>query len=359
LIVVPWHIIAEIRNPGFLENVIINQQFLRFLGKMPVKDSLSIPLWLFWLLLLAWIFPWTLFLPASIRQWLSSNCSDRLKQVRILCLSWFAVIMAVLSISDRLEHYAFPVLPPLAILIGLALASEDRIIIRWIRGGFRTAAVIAATLFIIGIVILSGGIGIVGTSTLGWEKPAAETTSDYSLMLDLPEEILSQLLGWPLAATVFGLSAGLFIAFLLERSGRRLGAVLSIALAMSIFTISASRSLKICEPVLSSKQFGREIAELSQPGDVAVVLGDFWTASSIPYYTQTRIYIHGGQARSFYVAQQFPDAPQLILSREELLNLWASDQGVFVLGEPEKLAGLELVDSHTILQSGGRVLVRN
>jgi 4-amino-4-deoxy-L-arabinose transferase-like glycosyltransferase len=358
-IVVPWHIVAELRNPGFLKNVIINQQVLRFLGEMPVKDSLNVPLWLFWILLLAWLFPWTLFLPASIRRALSSAQSAGLRQIRILCLSWIAIVLAVLSVSDRLEHYAFPILPPLAILIGLSLVSEDPVVIRWVRRGFKAAAVLAGLLLIIGIVILSGGVGAAGSPTPGWEKPAAEVTSDYSLVIDLPEDILAQLLGWPLVATLFGLSAGFFLAFLLERSGKRLWSVISIAAAMSVFVISASKSLEICEPVLSSKAFGEKIAKTSRTDDIVVILGDFWTASSIAFYTPARIYIHGGEATSFHIAQKFPDAPKLKLTQEELTGLWRSDKGVFVLGEPEKIESLDLPESRTIFQSGGRVLLYN
>ncbi|MEJ2110281.1 MAG: glycosyltransferase family 39 protein, partial [Acidobacteriota bacterium] len=359
LIVIPWHIVAELRNPGFLENVIINQQVLRFVGQMPVKDSLNVPLGLFWLLLFAWIFPWTLFLPASVRLFLSKSQNSSLRRIRILCLSWITVVLLVLSFSGRLEHYAFPVLPPLAILAGLALASEDRLVSRWVSRGFKATAFIAGILFVIGIAILTLEIGAIGGSMLGWEKPAAEVTSDYSVMLELPAEILSQLLGWPLIATVFGLSGGFLIAFFLERSRKKVWAVISIVVGMSVFVISASKSLAICEPILSSRAFGEELAKSHQPDDAVVILGDFWTASSIAFYAPTRIYLHGGEARSFHIAQQFPDAPKLKLSRDELLELWQSDKRIFILGEPEKIENLKLEESYTVVKSGGRVLIRN
>jgi len=136
-------------------------------------------------------------------------------------------------------------------------------------------------------------------------------------------------------------------------------AVLAIAAAMAVFVFSASRSIEICAPVLSSKAFGKKIAEQCRPGDSVVILGDFWNASSIAFYAPTRIYIYGGRAPVFQVAQQFPDAPKLELKPEDFMALWQSEQRVFVIGEPEELVNLDLPHLRTIMHSGGRVLVSN
>ena len=142
-----------------------------------------------------------------------------------------------------------------------------------------------ATTRLIGLAGLCGFVwtasGAAGSPTLGWKMPVDKELTDYSLVLDLPAEILAQLLGWPLISTVFGLSAGFFLAWFMERSGRRVLAILAIGAAMAVFVFSASRSITICGPVLSSKAFGKEIAEHYRPGDSVVILGDFWTARSI------------------------------------------------------------------------------
>jgi hypothetical protein len=250
-------------------------------------------------------------------------------------------------------------LPPLAILTGLALASGDQAVIRWVRGGFRATAVVALLLFILGIVALLGSLGAAGGPILGWEMPAEKELTDYSLVLDLPPEILAQLLGWPLISTVFGLSLGFFLAWLMKRSGRRVLAVLSIAAAMAVFIFSASKSMEICEPVLSSKAFGKEIADHCEAGDSVVILGDFWTARSIAFYAPVRLFIYGGSAPAFQAARQYADAPKLELTREDVIELWQANRGVFVIGEPEKVASLELPNSTAIIHSGGRILVSN
>lgn len=220
-------------------------------------------------------------------------------------------------------------------------------------------AVVAGLLLILGIVILSGVIGAAGGPTLGWKMPVDKELTDYSLVLNLPSEILAQLLGWPLISTVLGLSAGFFLAWFMHRSGRRVLAILAIAAAMAVFVFSASLSIKICGPVLSSKAFGKEIAEQCRPGDSVVILGDFWTASSIPFYAPARVYIFGGRAAAFQVARQFADAPKLELTQEDLMELWRSKHRVFVIGEPEKVASLDLPGLRTMMHSGGRVLVSN
>ena len=73
-IAAPWHILAELRNPaqghvrGFLWFYFVNEHFLRFLNKRVPRDYDTVPLLLFWALLVLWLIPWTVFLPQSLRE---------------------------------------------------------------------------------------------------------------------------------------------------------------------------------------------------------------------------------------------------------------------------------------------------
>jgi 4-amino-4-deoxy-L-arabinose transferase-like glycosyltransferase len=60
-IAAPWHILAEMRNPaqghvrGFLWFYFVNEHFLRFLNKRVPRDYDTVPLLLFWALLVLWL----------------------------------------------------------------------------------------------------------------------------------------------------------------------------------------------------------------------------------------------------------------------------------------------------------------
>src|SRR5579863_4172958 len=74
VIAAPWHIWAAIRNPaadearGFLWFYFVNEHFLRYLGKRIPRDYDTVPLLIFWGLLLVWLFPWSAFLLQSLKQ---------------------------------------------------------------------------------------------------------------------------------------------------------------------------------------------------------------------------------------------------------------------------------------------------
>jgi 4-amino-4-deoxy-L-arabinose transferase-like glycosyltransferase len=79
VIAAPWHILAAIRNPaialpsglglpaqgGWAWFYLYNEHIARFLSKRIPHDYGLTPVWLFWLYLALWIFPWAIFLPTA------------------------------------------------------------------------------------------------------------------------------------------------------------------------------------------------------------------------------------------------------------------------------------------------------
>src|SRR6202011_1591945 len=74
LIAAPWHILAALRNPsqgpvrGFLWFYFVNEQFLRYVNKRVPPGYDTVPLFIFWGLLVLWLMPWTVFLPQALRE---------------------------------------------------------------------------------------------------------------------------------------------------------------------------------------------------------------------------------------------------------------------------------------------------
>ncbi len=74
VIAAPWHIAAALANPpagqsrGFLWFYFINEQFLRYLNKRIPPDYDTVPLMVFWGLMLVWLFPWSAFVLQSFGQ---------------------------------------------------------------------------------------------------------------------------------------------------------------------------------------------------------------------------------------------------------------------------------------------------
>src|SRR5205823_1237633 len=74
VVAAPWHILAAIRNPpqgqarGFFWFYVINEHVMRFLNKRVPPGYDTVPLLLFWILLVVWLIPWAVFLPQALRE---------------------------------------------------------------------------------------------------------------------------------------------------------------------------------------------------------------------------------------------------------------------------------------------------
>ena len=121
-------------NPGFWWFYFINEHVLRYLNRRVPRDYDTVPLLLFWGLLVLWLAPWIAFLRLRVRD----------KGYALLVL-WAASVMVFFSFSTRQEYYSLPALPPLALLIGGWMAEEEK------RPGRR----LAVLLFVLG---MSGGL---------------------------------------------------------------------------------------------------------------------------------------------------------------------------------------------------------
>ena len=350
------------RSPGFLEHYFVNEQILRFFEKREPVDYTSVPLPIFWALLPLWFFPWSAFLPAAISfRGNRHNGAALATSIARLSLCWFGLVLLFFSVSQRLEHYAFPLLPPLAILVGLALASEPSERSRRLLG--RSYGFLA----VLGIVVLVAGlVGLAWWQGLAAGSPGADYPgytrsydNDFGPLFDLPAQARRQLFGWPVVVMIFAVAGGFAAAWRFHSRGRRYAATVSLAAVMTVFSLLTHHSLRVLESVISSRIFGDAIAGLHEPGDKVVVIGDFETANSINVYAPVRLLVYKGQAASLWGGMQYPDAPPLILSSTEFRKLWASRGRAFALAPESRLTSLGIDPAFEVLRSAGRVLLSN
>jgi 4-amino-4-deoxy-L-arabinose transferase-like glycosyltransferase len=121
VIAAPWHILAGLRNTGgmnghgFFWFYFINEHFLRFLGKRYPMDYNKLPGYLFWSLHLVWLFPWSFFCGALIRQaWAAFNRYTKTNPIpadRNFFYQPFAVVVVGILLRDTIHvPYLFTVL---------------------------------------------------------------------------------------------------------------------------------------------------------------------------------------------------------------------------------------------------------
>ncbi|HEY3928815.1 MAG TPA: glycosyltransferase family 39 protein, partial [Candidatus Koribacter sp.] len=116
VIAAPWHIMASLANPpqgrarGFFWWYFINEHVLRYLGKRVPKDYDTVPLAVFWGLMVLWLLPWCAFIvqalarvPHKLREFAAGL--DRRGRALLLCTIWMGLILFFFSFSTRQEYY--------------------------------------------------------------------------------------------------------------------------------------------------------------------------------------------------------------------------------------------------------------
>jgi len=114
VIAAPWYVLVTLRNGTFLNEFIWKHHFGRFLNGALQHGQ---PVWFYVPVLLAGLFPWT---PLLALLFSARLFQDRRAQ---FLLAWFAWGFVFFSVSrNKLPGYLLPLLPPLAALMGIAIA---------------------------------------------------------------------------------------------------------------------------------------------------------------------------------------------------------------------------------------------
>lgn len=169
-VALPWHVLAAARSQDFVWFYIIREHFLRFLTNVHDRSE---PAW-FFVPVLAWaLLPWTGLLPAAFAGFvedLRNRAEDAsLRHAKLFLWLWAGVIFLFFSASQsKLVPYILPALPPLAILIALALV---RLFdgSNWLRALARPFSIFAlGAALLLGILFSAVGAGLFKTLTPDW-----------------------------------------------------------------------------------------------------------------------------------------------------------------------------------------------
>jgi 4-amino-4-deoxy-L-arabinose transferase-like glycosyltransferase len=118
VLAVPWHVAMALRHPDFLQFYFVHEHFQRFTTSQAARPG---PLWYFVPVLIVGMLPWVALAPAVLR----SFRRDRPD----LCFlaAWVLFVVGFFSFSkSKMWPYVLPALPPLALLVGSAVAQAER-----------------------------------------------------------------------------------------------------------------------------------------------------------------------------------------------------------------------------------------
>jgi 4-amino-4-deoxy-L-arabinose transferase-like glycosyltransferase len=376
LIAAPWHVLAAVRNPaqgsvrGFLWFYFINEHLYRFLNKRVPAGYDTVPLFIFWGLLLAWLLPWSVFLPEALREIpvrlrVLRGKLSRPQRANLLFFLWAMVIVVFFSFSTRQEYYTIPALPGMALLVGAWLGRESAPIPD--EQARRAGRISAAVLLACGVAGFVAGMYLLSVSHL--PSPGADLAEllkknpqDYDLslghVLDLTPSALGAFRG-PLLGASLALLLGTGINWLLRRRGRPALANAALALMMVGLLTCVHVAFSTFSPILSSYKLAVAIRQNYRPGDVIVIDGEYHQASTLNFYTGYPVRVLHVPTGNLWYGSQFPNAPHVFETPESFAALWSGSSRVFLWtdqDEPQALIGMR---SFLLARNGGKSILTN
>ena len=404
-IAAPWHILIGLANPtqgdpgglsfshghwsvplptdgnvhGWFWFYFVNEQVLRYLNLRVPRDYDTVPLVLFWGLLLVWLMPWSAFvfralstvpLRKALRPRVSIRTLDATESTRLLLGLWAAIPMLFFSLSTRQEYYVLPAMPALILLIAAWLNDEANEAESFavpnplVRSGQR----ISVVLLIVGsIAALIAGFFVVHAHPPGPNTDLAallkQNPSDYALSFGHFLDLNAQAMGafrTPLLITAFALFGGTLANWLYRRDYRPHLGNLWLAAATFAFLLAAHIGLQTFSPVLTSRELANAIAPELKADDLIVIHGEYESASTLGFYLRRNdLHILDGRSSNLWYGSFFPDAPAIFEDAVSISLKWTGSRRVFLwqdLNEPlPKLPG----KTYFIAQSGGKEIISN
>ena len=395
-IAAPWHVLAGLANPdqghpvgnhptpgnvhGFWYFYFLNEHVFRFLGTRWPHDYNRMPVIWYWFAHLAWLFPWSLFVPALVaaawrtrHQWLAHLRRDagqtvdfyldyaaredvasyvaRLKfRVRTAWLLgiYAAFVLLFFSISTNQEYYTFPAWPALLMLIaGVVAGTEEQrgsdegkplLNTRWLswaQAVFVVLGILAAAALGWGLWESRGLPFVADIGTLLAHRDVGGYTLSMSHFFDLTGPSFAAL-RLPACLALVTLLVGPAVSWGLRVRRKPVAATTALALTSAIFLVAAHIAFARFEPMLSSKQLADTIVAKGQTADSFIIYGDQSDASSVIFYTHYFLnkpaYVvvqpcspHGAGS-SLLWGSCWPDAPKIFLSEDQLAKMWGTGE---------------------------------
>jgi hypothetical protein len=341
LIVTPWYLWAELRNPGYLRYFLLEENLLRFLT---YHFQRSQP-WYFFLGVVAIGFlPWTPLI-AIVAERL---CKRPLADLPFFLLLWTAVPLVFFSLSrSKLAGYILPIYPAMSILAAAAVVDilNDPASKRYWTLSLPWLSLLFSLLYLM----------------LGFFRPEILPYPIRQAILELPQ------MGMALAPMLLLLFVALPLILWTTFARRQRYLYLLSCLVFFLFSVFAHH---MSVPV-SLTRSSRELAEGSAgliDGNSAMVIYDTYLASLAFYlrihqpiwivWSGKKSHIMG----SLYVSEKRPEpAPgygQVLFTFDEFSKLWEdSPQRLLVFVKEKNLA--KLGDPKRLLQVGEIVLATN
>lgn len=301
VIVLPWHVAANVQHKGFIWHYFVEEHFLRFLNQREPHDYYHGPIYYYLPRIMIYLFPWSLFLPLVFWRRKQAEISEQ-KLLRF-CWCWLLVPLLFFSISSaKANYYMIVSMPALAVMLSVKMRNL-------FGAGARCSKIfncwVALIMFVVAVMIGGGYVFFSNASlpiavTCKW---AMIVTIGYSLIVGLAASICVRR-----SLLVFMLMAGLIIPV----------------------TITMVSYIQANDGKFSTAAAGVFLGEQKNHG-ILYIYQDFEDISALSFYAPTDFKIIDSKSSDLYYGAHLPEFQRGFVNKHEFLQNVGNEQAYIVV----------------------------
>lgn len=311
VLVLPWLIAATALEDGFLKYFFWDEQFGRLATNAHQRHE---PFYYYLGIVPAGFAPWIALLPWAVwKTWPGKAWRAPENRPWLLAMVWFGSYFVFLTLSQsKMLHYALPMMPPLALIMGRAMATLGEQGWRSDSGGFLAVSVDA-----LAVLLLIAGAAIVAAPQF-----IPDVTYDHFGML---------VIAGPLALSLLALACHL----LRHMAWAAVAAPLAVFGMLAGLWVAAAGTL---DPYRSVEPLVAAIQEEIKPGDLLATYGDYYHGAV--FYGKRRVMVIGNWGELEYGRARDPEADKWFIEErpdpDNLLKVMYRPERIFVITETDK-----------------------
>lgn len=359
---VPWYLYMEARLPGFLKAHFLREQVSAAIDNHFDRETLSIPIWMFYLQHGIFFIPWVLFAPAAAMAWHQRRStlvtSSRPWEIAWL---WLAVTCFTLMFSNLQDYYAMTSWGVAALWLASAFHPDARPS-RW------TLVVPCALLAVAGAGLLVFACFFHSILAHGSQHiaPIAERDTFANALAGISLGVWQTFLPLMKVAGAALLLAGSCSAWWLgKKSPSHFSAFAALALGMVVLCSLATVGFAIMSPNFSLAQAARAINASAQPEAIVSCEGAPHQSSSLLFYLDRRVHWVDAPSYREFAVRVLGQGKELFFDNGQFIAAWESPRQVFFIVEDDHLdvwqqaLAMSAHAPHLLLHSGTRNVLVN
>ena len=362
-IALPWYLLVEHRNPGFLWYTVVDNHLLNFTRQRAFPDE-DIPLAAFEFVAVtaAAFLPWALAAPWAVVRVLRRPWPDATARLWALLALWVVVVLGFFTLSPfKLPHYGLPAFPALALLVARVWDES----IDAAPGAMRPLTLLVPVLVLflaaaVAAMAAMGGVVSMPAETLSAVDVTTRNVTTrggapVAVPLDRYLPVISR------CALVFGLGA-VGAAIAIWRRAPGFGVGVALATMVAFLPVAADGTTTFAR-TRSAETVIDALARRLASGDVVAHEGPLENTGSLLLRVPGQVRVVDGLQSNLAFGATFADARDLFWDAPRLKAAWNGNRRVFLVSgvEPSRsvVRGLPPDRVHVVARGGGRWLYSN